>query len=346
MNHSFTTMRRGLLMMVVAAAIMSGPTVGASVPTVADVGSARTRLLASATPHLPLFDVSAGSSKLFAAGAGGRIVRSDDGGQHWSSEKSCTQLSLLGVSNAGEHAVAVGQMGVLCIRKADGSWAQVDTRTTERLFDVAINSKGAGVAVGAFGVVLRTTNGGADWVPAAPLWFGVFRDGAGRLGESFAPSLYGVQMDDEGNAWVVGELGLVMTSADGGTSWAVRRAGGNDDLGVDPTVSGIHMQKNGVGYAVGQQGLLLRTGDHGVSWAELPRPSHANLLGVVGSERGAVLITGMRDMRVSRDGGKTFQMVEGDDVSTGWYHGAVLAPGGDAALTVGIAGHVLSVRWQ
>lgn len=304
--------------------------------------AADSELIRVGTPHAALFDVSSYGNRMFAVGAGGQIMRSDNGGADWELEKAPNQAAYLGVSNAGDYAVAVGQMGIIAYRDRQGGWALAESNTQERLFDVAVNASGTGIAVGAFGALLRTTDGGKTWAEAAPQWKGVFRDGNGRLGDFFAPSMYTVQVSDGGHVWVGGELALVMTSDDGGLNWTIRNAGGNDEQGVEPTISAVHVRKDGVGYAVGQEGFVLRTKDSGHTWEALARPTKANLLGVASKKDGTVVMTAMRDMRISRDEGRTFNPVYGNGIETGWFHGVVPAEGAHA-ITVGIAGKVLRV---
>lgn len=304
--------------------------------------AAESELVRSGTPHAALFDVSVFGNRMFAVGAGGQIMRSDNGGTAWELETPPNQAAYLGVANAGNYAVAVGQMGIIAHREPSGQWTLAESGTQERLFDVGLNSNGVGVAVGAFGTLLRTTDGGKTWSESAPPFKGVFRDGNGRLGDFFAPSMYTVQVSEEGKVWVGGELALVMTSDDGGQTWVIRNAGGNDEQSVEPTISAVHVRGDGVGYAVGQEGFVLKTMDSGSTWEALARPTKANLLGVASKKDGTVVMSAMRDMRISRDDGRTFNPVYGNGIETGWFHGVVPADGAHA-VTVGIAGKVLRV---
>lgn len=306
-------------------------------------GPAQSELLLDGTPHQVLFDIHQNKQSLFAVGVGGRILRSDDAGKNWVAEQTPSQMALLGIASAGEHTIAVGQMGLILQRQADQTWQVVESGTQERLFDVAINSSGVGIAVGAFGTLLRTQNGGSSWVKAAPDFKGVFRDGRGLLGDFFAPNMYGVQINEQSQAWVVGELALIMLSSTGGQDWQIVHAGGNDAQGIDPTLSGVDVHRSGMGFAVGQEGYLLRTQDGGQEWVALERPSDANLLGVVVAGNDTVVLTGMRDMRISNDGGDSFIPVRGNGISTGWFHGITTTPKGDYALTVGVSGKILLI---
>lgn len=298
----------------------------------------------SGIPHEALFDVDFDGATGYAVGAGGEILRSADGGATWTREETPTRLSMLGVSVRGDHAIAVGQMGAVLVRGSDGKWTEVQSGTQERLFSVGVNTDGTALAVGAFGALLRSTDGGRTWVPSAPQWTGTFKDTAGRLGDFFEPSMYSVQLADDGRAWVVGELGLAMRSVDGGQTWQIGHAGESSVDGVAPTLFALSVRADGTGFAVGQEGYLLKTEDDGVSWTAVERPTHANLLGVSASADGSVLATGMRDMLISTDHGATWKRVEGADVATGWYSGAAHPQDGGAPLAVGNAARILRVE--
>lgn len=334
---------RGLLYASLATAMLLSWTNVLAAAQPASLTAVKSELLLDGTAHQVLFDIDADAERVFAVGAGGRILRSDDAGRNWVTENSKVKTALLGVSSAGEHTVAVGQMGLILQRQADKSWKKIDSGSQERLFDVSINRAGYGVAVGAFGTLLRTQDGGSHWIDAAPDFKGVFRDNADRLGDFFTPNMYGVQINEDKRVWVVGELALVMRSPNGGKDWQFTHVGGNDDDGIDPTLSGVHVRSNGTGFAVGQEGFLLRTQNSGKHWQALARPSEANLLGVLTTDDGAVVITGMRDMRISRDGGASFIPVRGNAISTGWFHGITTAPGRDDGLAVGVGGKILLI---
>ena len=298
----------------------------------------------SGIPHEALFAVDFDGAHGYAVGAGGEILASTDGGATWTRETTPTRLSMLGVAVHGDRAIAVGQMGMVLVRSADGTWTEVQSGTQERLFGVDLNRNGTAVAVGAFGALLRSTDGGQSWTEVAPQWVGIFKDTAGRLGDFFQPSMYAVQLTDDDRAWVVGELGLVLRSEDGGQTWAVGHAGESGVDGVDPTLFGLSVRADGIGFAVGQEGYILKTEDDGVNWTAIERPTHANLLGVSASADGGVLATGMRDMLISTDNGATWARVEGADVATGWYSGAAHPQGGGAPLAVGNAARILRVE--
>jgi photosystem II stability/assembly factor-like uncharacterized protein len=290
--------------------------------------------------HQALYAVSFDGDLGLAVGAGGEILATEDAGQSWAPQPSPTRLALLGVVLKGDVAIAVGQMGTILLRRGNGEWTQVETDTRERLFAVDLNADGVAMVVGGFGTLLRSTDGGAQWTSAAPVWEGMFNDPVERLG-FFEPTLYDVQLDDDGTAYVAGEVSLVLRSSDAGASFEVVSAGGSSEEGVDPTLFAIDVAADGRGYAVGQEGTLLRTEDDGLSWQALPAPTDANLLSVSRAANGATVISGLRNVMIQAAGTSDWTALKGADIATGWYGGAVWLPGAPGPLAVGQFGSIL-----
>ena len=65
---------------------------------------------------------------------------------------------------------------------------------------------------------------------------------------------------DDRHGWVVGENGLVMTTADAGVHWQRQRSGFGLDLNAVIFLTPMR------GWAVGEKGTVLATSDGGVTW--------------------------------------------------------------------------------
>ncbi|MDB5986490.1 MAG: photosystem stability/assembly factor-like protein [Nevskia sp.] len=287
------------------------------------------RVLISGTAHEALFAVAFSGSKGIAVGSAGAILASSDSGKTWKHEATdAAAVTLLGVDISGEHAIAVGQQGLI-LRREGGKWIKSNSGSEGRLFAVSVNSKGQALAVGAFGVVLKSDDSGASWQSVPPTWTTYSDVGVD-------PHLYAAQVDEAGALTLAGEFGLILHSTDGGKHWAPEHKG-------DASIFALQLREDGVGYAVGQSGLVLRTADHGVTWTTLTSGSTAILLGVDALPNGHVVASGMHDMIESKDDGKTWTHVISPDASTSWYEGVGTATESGSFIAVGHSGRIVDV---
>lgn len=284
----------------------------------------------SGTVHQALFAIGFDSALGIAVGAGGEVQESTDRGASWKAvEPAPTQLALLGVGVSGKEALAVGQTGVVLRREADGRWQSIDSGTKNRLFAVKLNAAGAAVAVGAFGTVLVSGDGGRQWRSAAPVWADYAVDG-------MEPHLYAADLSGDGAMTIAGEFGLILRSKDGGATWQLLHKG-------EASLFAMDLRPDGTGYAVGQSGAVLRTTDDGASWTPLQSGSGALLLSVHSEAGGEVVVTAMREVLISRDNGDSWQAVSAADVRNVWYSGVAQADADAPVLAVGQAGRIVRI---
>jgi photosystem II stability/assembly factor-like uncharacterized protein len=292
------------------------------------VATSQVVLLVTGTAHQALFAVSTYGNAGIAVGAAGAILESGDAGKTWKAVTPApTPLSLLGVSGGQGHAIAVGQLGTVLVRDSTGKWVKADAGTTTRLFSVSVNARGEAAAVGAFGTIIRSSDGGKTWTAAAPDWNGYAENGE-------QPHLYDVDVDDKGVITAVGEFGLILRSADGGKSWKTLHKG-------DASLFALELSDNGTGYAVGQNGAVLHSSDRGATWNEVKVGTRAILQGVHATAAGKVLITGLHEMLLSRDAGQSWSHLDSADISSTWYQGA--GGGTRALLAVGHSGRIIQI---
>lgn len=280
------------------------------------------------TAHRALFDIAADGDQLYAVGAIGTVLSSQDAGATWVTESSDSDLALLGVAATATNQLAVGQTGLVLRRNGEGHWERVATDTDQRLMAVDVADDGVAVAVGSFGAMLRSPDGGRSWAAVTNDWEAMVEDG-------FEPHLYGVQAWPGGVFCVVGEYGLILRSDDHGKTWTKVNGG-------EASLFAVQIAEDGDGYAVGQTGTVLRTRDAGQSWTPIKVPSDANLLGVSQTASGEVVIPGMRDMLVSQDDGASWQQVSDEDISRIWYLGAAAARG-NKVIVVGQTERIASI---
>jgi photosystem II stability/assembly factor-like uncharacterized protein len=274
--------------------------------------------------HDAFFGLCLEGDEGIAVGDAGVVMRSGDGGNSWQRQPAFTQRALLDVNCGPGVQFIVGQEGLIFRRDGD-SFEQVESGSDQRLLAVASNQDGLAVAVGGFGTVLRSTDGGDSWEPLSFDWEAILND-------FLEPHIYAVQIGDDGVVTMAGEFGLILRSSDSGDSWEVANKG-------EASIFGMHLHGQ-QGFAVGQDGLLLGSSDGGATWQEVEVPTGANLLDVWFSDDGRVLVAGIRELLVSDDGGDTWRSAtDKGDFAVGWYQRVVDAPGTGSGGAVLLAGH-------
>jgi len=117
--------------------------------------------------------------------------------------------------------------------------------TTEAPLSVHFTDSRNGWAVGTFGMILHTTNGGDSWqIQSAP-------------SKQF---LYSVHFTDSRNGWTVGSSGTILHTANGGESWQIQSSPSLQNL------QAVHFTDPRNGWAVGDSGIILHTVNGGESW--------------------------------------------------------------------------------
>lgn len=288
--------------------------------------------LRTGTPHEAFFSIEFSDDTGLAVGAGGAIYRSGDKGKTWEREAAGkTQLALLDVSIGESQSIAVGQFGVILRSTSEGEWDEARSGTEMRLMSIDQNENMA-VAVGQFGAILRSTDGGQNWESVAPEWVEYSEEG-------HEPQLYSVTINKNNVITAVGEFGMVVGSDDGGETWRKLNGG----AAADPSLFSITMGEDGVGYVVGQSGSMLKSTDCGSTWQALDSGTDAILLSVYQGESGDLFVTGIREMMRSTDNGQTWKKIRGGDIHITWYQDIAAAGENEALLAVGHTGKIIKV---
>jgi photosystem II stability/assembly factor-like uncharacterized protein len=302
-----------------AACCLSGSAVAAAADTLFSV---RYQGIA----HDALYDICFSGTKGFAVGIAGTLFTSDDQGESWQPQGSLGPEAILGLYCGADTVLAVGQGGAIH-RKRDGEWQRMDSGSDARLLDVSANRNGLAVAVGGFGTVLRSMDGGDSWEPLAFDWETLLND-------FLEPHIYDVAVSDAGVITIVGEFAMVLRSVDAGETWEMVHRG-------DASLFALHLSGD-VGYAVGQNGLVLKTGDGGQTWARLDAGTDANLLDVLVDRDGVIHVTGIRTLLQSHDGGNTWAASKAGDISSRWYQSLGLS--GSGVFMVGHSGRIVRIK--
>jgi len=272
-----------------------------------------------------LYDVEvAPEGAVWAVGAAGTLLRSDDGGISWASSGPAIDVGLTSVDFTDElKGHVVGRDGTYLATDDGGSMWTVRTLGEDDLWAVEFVDEQKGFITGDDGLVRMTTDGGATWLS--------------RTVSDDSP-LYGLSFYDPLHGWACGADGYVARTTDGGSTWTgVGHAGFSDLYGIDFTDSDT-------GWAVGESDIIYGTTDGGQHWEEVRKVnglwlSDVDALGTsvvaVGEGGTAVLNTPSEDWTiVSTQGGDWLYGVAWDEeVPT-----HAVAVGDNGAITVSTDG--------
>jgi len=203
------------------------------------------------------------------------------------------KASLFTVASHGENAWAGGYWGTI-LRSTDGgrSWTQSDTPTANTLYAISFGDDKNGWAVGANGTILHSTDGGVTWAKQTaqvPDETGGTRD--------LDTNLFGVAALSASDAWTVGDLGMILRTKDGGSSWqkvTFDAATFGDDNVPDRILNAVVFASPTEGWIGGEFATLARTHDGGETWTGTRQitgaPSDLYLFDVSGAAGGAAAV--------------------------------------------------------
>lgn len=302
--------------------------------------------------------VTPAGQRLVAVGERGIVVTSDDGGARWTQRLTPVSVMLTAVRFATDRkGWAVGHSGVVLMtddggatwtRQLDGMSAaqavlaaarqRVSTRDDDAakkaladakrlvadgadkpFLDLLVDSESTVTVVGAYGLALRSTDGGkswADWQPRIPNAKGnhlyairragqciilageqsvVFRstdDGEtfAQVPTPYAGSYFGAVMASPQRFVVFGLQGNAYATTDGGATWTRSRTGTSAPL------SGGVLLRDGSFVIVSQAGQVLRSADGGVIFAALDVKAPVPFIGAAQAKDGQLVLAGARGM--------------------------------------------------
>ena len=200
--------------------------------------------------------------------------------------------------------MASGFASVAAAAPAATGWSAQSSGTTQDLKGEFWVDATQGWAVGAGGVILRTTDGGSTWTPQTStstrtLWVALFIDAqrgwaAGDAGTAFATAdagqrwfaveawklnsmdIHGGMVAPDGrHALGVGSSGGIIATDDGGEHGVVMPSGTTADLW------GVSFTDVNAGWIVGAQGTIIRTTNGAYNWAPQASGTTQTLYGVV-----------------------------------------------------------------
>jgi photosystem II stability/assembly factor-like uncharacterized protein len=265
-----------------------------------------------------LLDLTLAGDRLVAVGHDGLILATDDGGENWRIQRdglaSQHQANLEMREEAYQRIRELEQRLETADDEArpdlelaledaqfdmeDAELALEEPVFTSPLMDVWFQDRERGWAIGAFGTILATENGGLHWTDQ--------RDSIDNPDEFHLNSVTG---DGKERLFIAGEGGVMFRSLDAGQSWET----------IEPFYEGswfgvIYQPHQDLLVAFGLQGNLFRSTDFGLTWNPVLTDSNITLAGGNAAPNGEIVIVGgVGTVLHSIDGGQTFTRIMIED---------------------------------
>ena len=210
---------------------------------------------------------------------------------------AAAKAMMLSSARAGRRIVAVGDHGIVLLSDTDGAdfrqAKSVPVRST--LTAVYFVDEKTGWAVGHWGVVIRTDDGGETWQLQ-------------RVDTSVDQPLFSVHFRDRETGWAVGLWSLVIATRDGGKTWTpVRLPPPPGAKKADRNLLKIFANRMGTLFVAAEQGMILRSYD-GENWTYIPTGYKGTFWTGTVLTNGTILVGGLRGtIYRSLDDGRSFR---------------------------------------
>ena len=210
---------------------------------------------------------------------------------------------MLSAALAGERIVAVGDHGAVLLSDDSGKHFRQarSVPVSSTLTAVSFVDSTHGWAVGHWGVVLYTQDGGDTWsLQRSDL-------------ENDQP-LFSVYFKNRSEGWAVGLWSLMLHTLDGGANWSVIRLPPPPGRKkADRNLYRIFADSAGELFIACEQGRVMRSTDNGATWSYLDTGYAGSFWTGVALQDGALLVGGLRGtIYRSLDAGSTWAVVHSD----------------------------------
>jgi photosystem II stability/assembly factor-like uncharacterized protein len=211
------------------------------------------------------------------------------------------EATILGATHAGVRIVGVGDYGVVLLSDDHGkTFRQARTvPVSSTLTAVSFADAQNGWAVGHWGVILHTADGGETWTVQ-------------RSDTKEDRPLFAVHFFDDQEGIAVGLWSLVLATHDGGAHWQpvtlpAPPGGGRADRNLLAAFADTH----GTLFVAAERGMVLRSKDRGRSWEYVDTGYKGSFWTGTALRDGTLLVGGLRgSMYRSTDGGAHWRAVD------------------------------------
>ncbi|MBN3768047.1 YCF48-related protein [Burkholderia sp. Se-20378] len=235
-----------------------------------------------------------------------------------------TQSPVLDATWAGQRVVSVGANGVILLSDNRGAtYRQAKAvPVSSTLTSVSFIDARTGWAVGHWGAILKTTDGGETWEVQ-------------RLATTEDRPLFGVHFIDADHGVAVGLWSLILVTDDGGKTWTKKEAVLPNGKKSDLNLFGLFSNSNGEIFATAEKGQLFISRDKGNTWESVETGYKGSFWCGVALPNGVLLVGGLRGTLMrSEDNGHTWSRATLDTKNSI----TALASRGSTVLAVGVDG--------
>ncbi|MGU3782454.1 WD40/YVTN/BNR-like repeat-containing protein [Burkholderia metallica] len=235
-----------------------------------------------------------------------------------------TQSPVLDAAWAGQRVVSVGANGIVLLSDDRGAtYRQAKAvPVSSTLTSVSFIDARTGWAVGHWGAILKTTDGGETWEIQ-------------RLATTEDRPLFGVHFIDANHGVAVGLWSLILVTDDGGKTWTKKDAVLANGKKSDLNLFGLFSNGNGDIFATAEKGQLFVSRDKGNTWESIETGYKGSFWCGVALHDGVLLVGGLRGTLMrSDDNGHTWSRATLDTRNSI----TALASRGTTILAVGVDG--------
>lgn len=197
---------------------------------------------------------------------------------------AATQAPMLGAARAGKRIVAVGDYGTILLSDDDGQHFRQagSVPVSSTLTAVSFADERQGWAVGHWGAILHTADGGETW-------------SVQRTDTAEDRPLFSVHFFDAREGVAVGLWSLVLKTRDGGKTWTPVELPAPPEGGkADRNLFKLFASARGSLFVAAERGMVLRSDDHGDTWRYLNTGYKGSFWSGTALANGSLLVAGLR----------------------------------------------------
>lgn len=238
---------------------------------------------------------------------------------------AATLAPMLGAARAGKRIVAVGDYGIVLLSDDEGKTFRqaAGVPVSSTLTAVSFADAKNGWAVGHWGVIMHTVDGGDNWAIQ-------------RSDTAEDRPLFSVHFFNANEGIAVGLWSLVLRTHDGGKTWETINLSAPPEGGkADRNLFKVFASPKGSLFVAAERGLVLRSDDRGQSWQYLNTGYKGSFWSGTALANGTLIVAGLRGtlFRSTDDGKNWTNVVTGSKSSI-----MDIVEVGDKVLGVGLDG--------